>query len=589
MSDNTSNGSGAPRPGAPGQRPTPGATPAGPSGPSGPSGPAAPAGTPGLNPAAPTPVPYNRQLTPRALVIGALGAVIISASSMYVALRLGALPWPTVFVALLSMAALRALGNTNLNEINVTHTAMSAGAMIAGGFAFTIPAIWILQPDTQIEFVPLILVILAGTILGLILTAIVRRHFIETESLPYPVGTAAYETVQVGDEGGGKAGILFGSMGISAAFVAARDLIAAVPGAITSARLARRNIFVGFWLAPIALGIGYIIDIVYTAVWFAGSLFAFLILVPVGISTGIFPDLAAADAFRSSLGIGLMVGTGVGVLVKGIIPRLATIFAGVTADLGRGDAENRRLAISLPVGAAVLAFLLSIFAGIPTLPAVLLLLGVAIATIMAADLTGQTGINPMEILGIIVLLGIRLIVPDLGQTPAILIAAVTAVSCGLTGDVLNDFKAGHLLGTSPRAQITAEALGGVIGALVSVGTFAVLLTRYGTFGGELPAPQAHAVAALAAGIPDVTAFAIGAAVGLLIYLLRLPGMTLGLGVYLPMMISAPVFLGGLIRLIVKRVRPAWDEKGVVAASGFLGGEGVTGVVIAIIQVSRGLL
>ncbi|MFP4212040.1 MAG: OPT/YSL family transporter [Alkalispirochaeta sp.] len=542
-----------------------------------------------MNPAAPTPVPYNRQLTPRALVIGALGAVIISASSMYVALRLGALPWPTVFVALLSMAALRALGNTNLNEINVTHTAMSAGAMIAGGFAFTIPAIWILQPDTQIEFVPLILVILAGTILGLILTAIVRRHFIETESLPYPVGTAAYETVQVGDEGGGKAGILFGSMGISAAFVAARDLIAAVPGAITSARLARRNIFVGFWLAPIALGIGYIIDIVYTAVWFAGSLFAFLILVPVGISTGIFPDLAAADAFRSSLGIGLMVGTGVGVLVKGIIPRLATIFAGVTADLGRGDAENRRLAISLPVGAAVLAFLLSIFAGIPTLPAVLLLLGVAIATIMAADLTGQTGINPMEILGIIVLLGIRLIVPDLGQTPAILIAAVTAVSCGLTGDVLNDFKAGHLLGTSPRAQITAEALGGVIGALVSVGTFAVLLTRYGTFGGELPAPQAHAVAALAAGIPDVTAFATGAAVGLLIYLLRLPGMTLGLGVYLPMMISAPVFLGGLIRLIVRRVRPAWDEKGVVAASGFLGGEGVTGVVIAIIQVSRGLL
>jgi len=554
------------------------------------NGPASPTG-PGGSPtpgAGPGPVPYNRQLTPRALVIGALGAVIISASSMYVALRLGALPWPTVFVALLSMAALRGLGNTNLNEINVTHTAMSAGAMIAGGFAFTIPAIWILQPDTRIEFAPLILVILAGTILGLILTALVRRHFIETESLPYPVGTAAYETVQVGDEGGGKAGILFGAMGISAAFVAARDLIAAVPAALTSARLASRNIFVGFWLAPIALGIGYIIDIVYTAVWFAGSLFAFLILVPVGISTGIFPDLATADAFRSSLGIGLMVGTGVGVLVKGILPRLGTILAGVTADLGRGDNRNRRLAISLPVGAAVIAFLLSIFAGIPTLPAVLLLLGVAIATIMAADLTGQTGINPMEILGIIVLLGIRLVVPSLGQTPAILIAAVTAVSCGLTGDVLNDFKAGHLFGTSPRAQITAEALGGIIGALVSVGTFAVLLTRYGTFGGELPAPQAHAVAALAAGIPNVTAFAIGGAAGLLIYLLRLPGMTLGLGVYLPMMISAPVFLGGLIRLIVKRARPSWDEKGVVAASGFLGGEGVTGVVIAIIQVSRGL-
>jgi putative OPT family oligopeptide transporter len=533
-----------------------------------------------------TPRPLNQQLTPRALVIGAIGAVVIAASSMYVALRLGALPWPTVFVALLSMAALRGLGKTNVNEINVTHTAMSAGAMIAGGFAFTIPAIWILQPDTPISFPPLILVVLAGTILGLILTALVRRHFIETESLPYPVGTAAYETVQVGDEGGGKAAVLFGSMGISAAFVAARDLIAAVPAAISSTRLAARNIFVGFWLAPIALGIGYIIDVVYTAVWFAGSVFAFVILVPVGVATGIFPDLGAADAFRSSLGIGLMVGTGVGVLVKGILPRLRTIFAGVAADLG--SSTNRKLAVSMPVGAAVLAFLLSLLAGIPALPAVLLLLGVVMATVMAADLTGQTGINPMEILGIIVLLGVRLVVPGLGQTPAILIAAVTAVSCGLTGDVLNDFKAGHLFHTSPRAQITAEAVGGIIGALVSVGTFAVLLTRYGSFGGELPAPQAHAVAALAAGIPNVTAFVIGGAAGLVIYILGLPGMTLGLGVYLPMMISAPVFLGGLIRLVVKRLRPAWDDKGVVAASGFLGGEGVTGVIIAIVQVSRGL-
>lgn len=207
---------------------------------------------------------------------------------------------------------------------------------------------------------------------------------------------------------------------------------------------------------------------------------------------------------------------------------------------------------------------------------------------MAADLTGQTGINPMEILGIIVLLGIRLVVPGLGQTPAILIAAVTAVSCGLTGDVLNDFKAGHMFRTDPRAQIAAEAVGGIIGALVAVGTFSVLLTRYGGFGGELPAPQAHAVAALAAGIPNVTAFAIGGAIGLVIYLLHLPGMTLGLGVYLPMAISAPVFLGGLIRLAVKRWKPKWDEKGVVAASGFLGGEGVTGVIIAIVQVGGGL-
>ncbi|HRV99460.1 MAG TPA: OPT/YSL family transporter, partial [Aminobacteriaceae bacterium] len=74
---------------------------------------------------------FGEQCTPRALVTGALGAVVITASSMYVALRMGALPWPTIFVAILSLTVLKALGRTNLNEINVTHTAMSAGGMVA--------------------------------------------------------------------------------------------------------------------------------------------------------------------------------------------------------------------------------------------------------------------------------------------------------------------------------------------------------------------------------------------------------------------------------------------------------------------------
>ena len=72
-------------------------------------------------------VGFERQLTLRSMLIGALGAVVITTSSMYVALRMGALPWPTIFVAVLSMALLKLLGNTNLKEINVTHTAMSAG------------------------------------------------------------------------------------------------------------------------------------------------------------------------------------------------------------------------------------------------------------------------------------------------------------------------------------------------------------------------------------------------------------------------------------------------------------------------------
>ena len=93
----------------------------------------------------------GKQLTIRGMVIGVIGSVVITCSSMYIALKLSSLPWPIMFVALFSMLALKALGSTNLNEINVTHTAMSAGAMVAGGLAFTIPGIWILNPEAEVS------------------------------------------------------------------------------------------------------------------------------------------------------------------------------------------------------------------------------------------------------------------------------------------------------------------------------------------------------------------------------------------------------------------------------------------------------
>ena len=81
----------------------------------------------------------QRHLTLRATIIGIAGLLVITASSMYVALRMGALPWPTIFVTVVSLAALGKAKNSSLQEINVTHTIMSSGAMVAGGLAFTLP------------------------------------------------------------------------------------------------------------------------------------------------------------------------------------------------------------------------------------------------------------------------------------------------------------------------------------------------------------------------------------------------------------------------------------------------------------------
>jgi len=524
----------------------------------------------------------SKQLSLRSLVIGALGSIIITTSSMYVALRMGALPWPTIFVAVMSLAILKALGRTNLNEINVTHTAMSSGAMVAGGLAFTVPGIWILEATSDVSFLSLLVVTLAGTILGVVFTGMIRRYFIEKEKLPFPMGLASYETVVAGDKGGKKAKYLFSTMGAAAVFVAVRDGLGWIPSAWSSVRLYSRNIFFGMWISPMAVGIGYIIGPLFTGVWFLGAVLSYFFLIPVGVAAGWFADVGSATAFKDSLGIGLMVGTGVGILLKGILPRAREIYLPVKSG---GKGSRMKTLRWIPLVFAAIALFLTALTEMTLISSLLTIVGVWLTTAMAASITGQSGINPMEIFGIIILIAVKS-VSSLGTIEAFLVAGVVAVACGLAGDVLNDFKSGYLLRTNPRAQIVAETVGGVIGAVVSVIVLFIMFRAYGTMGPgtELPAPQAYAVSTMVGGLPNTPAFLFGLMIGILIYLMRLPGMTLGIGMYLPMEISTAAFVGGVVSLIVGKIKPESKETGMIVSSGLLGGEGITGVVLAIIRV-----
>ena len=115
------------------------------------------------------------------------------------------------------------------------------------------------------------------------------------------------------------------------------------------------------------------------------------------------------------------------------------------------------------LAAAVVAVLVGFVLGLGPVPAVIVVLLTFVTTIMSAQSCGQTGIDPMEIFGLIVLL----VVAALGQSTQVqlfFVAGIVAVACGLAGDVMNDFKAGHMLGTDARAQWLGQALGGVLGA-----------------------------------------------------------------------------------------------------------------------------
>ena len=101
------------------------------------------------------------------------------------------------------------------------------------------------------------------------------------------------------------------------------------------------------------------------------------------------------------------------------------------------------------------------------------------------------------------------------------------------------------------------------------------------------------VAALAGGVPDMNAFVIGIAVGLLLAAFKLPCMTLGLGVYLPFYLSFTAFLGGMIRLAYNafaarksqglgKTKDEEQSMGLAVASGIIGGESLVGVVGALV-------
>ena len=527
---------------------------------------------------------FKEQFTARAIVIGVIGSVVLTCSSMFVALKASSLPWPIMFVALVSLFALKAMGNTNVNEINVAHTCMSAGSMVAGGLAFTVPGIFILNNDAEFSVAKVMIVTVGGTLLGLIFTSLLRKHFVVDADMPYAMGQAAAEVVVVGDEGGKQTGALFGSFGIAGLWTLLRDGFAKVPAMTNFGFMQKFGSMGGIWWSPMLLAVGYLIGPATILVWFLGAVIGDFGILIGGQAAGLW-DGATAAGIKSSLGLGWMVGVGLAITAKEIIPRAKSIFGGMFAKGQAGDAiVPMRWA---PIAILILAVLFIFVLDLPIVAVIITLLGVWLTTAMSSQCVGQSGINPMEVFGIFVM-AIAKVTCSLEVTQAVFVAAIVAIAAGLTGDVMNDFKSGSILHSDPKAQWYGEVIGGIIGAVVSVGVMLILVKAYGggVFGSEMfPAAQAAAVASVVGGIANLPVFFGGLIASIVIYFITPRFTMLGLGIYLPFYLSFTACIGGLARFIVAKAAPKFAEgsTGTVIASGLLAGEGFLGVCIAMYQ------
>lgn len=558
--------------------------------------------------------PWRGQISAAGILIGCIGCVIITASSVYTALKMGALPWPTIFTSITALVLLRAAGRTSLNEANVTQIIMSAGSMVAGGVAFTIPGVWMLGLGAELSWIEIGGVALAGTLLGLVCTALIRRRFVEESDLEYPIGTAAAETLMASRAGGATGKRLFGSMAAAGIWCALRDLAGVIPAMIGA--LPIPGVAFGIYNSPMLLSVGFLVGGAAVAFWLAGGLIANFGIIVGGSAAGLW-DVANAQGVVSSLGMGLMMGSGIGVVVRDILPA-----AFRSAHNGRRDDDHAgaparafgkldRSVLALFVAAA--ALLVCLVLGLSPIACAVVVALAFVTTIMSAQSVGQTGIDPMEIFGLIVLL----VIAALGESDQVrlfFVAGVVAVACGLAGDVMSDFKTGKIIGTDPRAMWIGQAIGALIGCAVSVAVMCALLNAYGAdaFGpGKLfVSAQASVVATMVSGIPSVPAFVLGLVAGVALYCLGIPSMMLGLGVYLPFYMTLSASLGAAVKIAYDRVasirnagangdaaanantdagETSHEETGIIVASGVLGGESIVGVIIALASVASGLL
>ena len=576
------------------------------------------------------------EFTVTSVILGVILAVIFGGANAYLGLRVGMTVSASIPAAVISMGVIRVImKKDSILENNIVQTIGSAGESLAAGAIFTIPAIFIWASEegsgiSEPSFITIALIALCGGILGVLFMVPLRTALIVEEHgvLPYPEGTACAEVLLAGEEGGSKSKVVFSGLGIAALYKFVADGLKLFPSEVDFSMKGSYTCGVGMDVLPALAGVGYICGIKISSYMFAGGVLSYLALIPAiayfggDAASKVVDDAGKAIAFNQLapgqiwsnyiryIGAGAVAAGGLISLIKSL-PTMVKTFSHAVKGFGKkgeaGDRTQRDIPMSSVLGGiVVIAVAIWLLPEIPVsfLGAIIIVVfGFFFATVSSrmVGIVGSSN-NPVSGMAIATLIVTTAILKATGSTgasgmvAAISIGTVICIVAAMAGDTSQDIKTGYIVGATPAKQQIGELIGAVVSAIAIGGVMYLLNAAWGFGSEQIPAPQATLMKMVVEGVmggtlPWVLIF-MGVFIAIVVEILGIPVLAFSIGLYLPIHLSAPIMVGGVIKWLMENKRKYANDKerkdsvdtGVLYAAGMIAGEGIIGILLAVLAV-----
>jgi putative OPT family oligopeptide transporter len=573
-----------------------------------------------------------REFSLKALMLGIFFGLVFGAATVYLGLKIGLTVSASIPIAVLSIVVLKKFGQSTILENNIVQTIGSAGESIAAGVTFTIPALVLL--GYQLQYSTIFILAIIGGILGVFFMIPLRRLLIVREhgKLPYPEGTACADVLIAGEQKGALAQKVFMGLGAGFLYKSMMSVLNLWKETPSYALKSYKGAIVDGEISPELLGVGYIIGPRIAGVMVAGGVLASLVLIPlIKIFGDLLPIVIPPGKTTISnmspgeiwhyyiryIGGGAVVFGGLVTLVKAL-PTIYSAFRDSMKEVFKTYEKGAdhlfkkiRTEKDIPTLVTILGSLILIFviAKLPFLPGntfshvlaaiMIVIFGFFFVTVSSriVGLIGSSS-NPISGMTITTLMITCLIFVALGWTGheytivALSIGAIVCIAAANGGNTSQDLKTGYIVGATPFWQQIGLIIG-VITSSVVIGITLIKMHSVFTIGSSvLPAPKAQLMTIIIEGVLTKQLpwdlILVGFFIGAVIQLCGVEVLPFAVGTYLPMSVSTPIFVGGMINYFINKFDKIKESEaelspGVLYSSGLIAGGALTMIGLAVLK------